>query len=403
MGRVHGEGSLIKRDGCRFWYAQYYKDGRQIRVSTKETVKQKALIELRRLMGDSERGLPSIADLNKISYGDLRAALLDNYVEKGNKSLATRANGEETIVGLPQLDAFYGFNESSAGAPVSRLTTDSAREFVRKRKAEGAGPAMINRSLSLLRRMLRIAYEDGKIPAVPKIRLLKEPPARKGFLEEEKFDELLKLLPTYLRPLILFLYWCGVRLGEALSIEWSQIDLDNRLVRLEEEQTKADEPRVVPLPSVLVNLLSEVTPKNGKVFSAENLRTEWEKACAACGLGTRVRIEGTRHERNDRRKPRSVRYKWYKYTGLIVHDLRRSAVRNLRLAGVPETVIMKITGHKTANVFRRYNIVSTDDLSEAMRRRETAVLANGAKTVQNGRFSPRSAPLKQLKENKMGA
>lgn len=403
MGRAHGEGSLIKRNGCRFWYAQYYKDGRQIRVSTKETVKQKALVELRRLMGDSERGLPSPADLNRITYGDLRAALINNYVEKGNKSLATRANGDETIVGLPQLDAFFGFNVNSAGAPVTRITTDAAREFVRKRKAEGAGSAMINRSLSLLRRMLRIAYEDGKIPAVPKIRLLKEPPARKGFLEEEKFNELLKLLPTHLRPLILFLYWCGVRLGEALSIEWSQIDLDNRLVRLEEEQTKADEPRVVPLPSVLINLFSEVAPKVGKVFSAENLRIEWEKACAACGLGTRVGMEGARHARNDRKNPRSVHYSWYKYTGLLVHDLRRSAVRNLRLAGVPETVIMKITGHKTANVFRRYNIVSTDDLSEAMRRRETAVIANGAKTVQNGRLPVRSTSRKQLKASKMGA
>jgi hypothetical protein len=52
------------------------------------------------------------------------------------------------------------------------------------------------------------------------------------------------------------------------------------------------EARIVSLPNVLLNLLLEATPKVGKVFSDTNLRTEWEKACAACGLGTRAKIEG---------------------------------------------------------------------------------------------------------------
>ncbi len=57
---------------------------------------------------------------------------------------------------------------------------------------------MVNRSLACLRRMLRIAHEDGRIQNVPKIRFLKEPPARRGFLELEKFDELVNLMPTHL-------------------------------------------------------------------------------------------------------------------------------------------------------------------------------------------------------------
>jgi integrase len=373
--RAKGEGSLIRRKGCRYWYASFYAAGRQVRVSTKEKVKQKALGELRKLMGKSEAGEP--VKNNKLKYGDIRPGLLSNYVEKGNKSLHVLADGTEAIVGLRQLDAYCGYvaaqqdKPGSPGIPVARITTDMSREFVRKRTAEGAGPAMVNRSLQCLRRMLNIACEDRKIAFVPKIRLLKEPPARKGFLPREKFDKLIAALPAHLRPLITFLYWCGARLGEAQQIQWSQVDLNAALIRLEEEQTKNEEPRVLPIPDVVLNMLVDVEPKTGPVFDSTNLRTEWERACAAVGQGT---LE---------EKKSAAGWKYHKYTGLIVHDLRRSAISNLRRAGVPESVAMRISGHKTRDVFDRYNIVNSDDLSAAMRAVEKTAAPISARLVQN--------------------
>ena len=196
------------------------------------------------------------------------------------------------------------------------------------------------------------------------IRLLKEPPARKGFLEHKKFEELVRALPEHLRPLITFLYWCGVRLGEAQQISWKQVDLEARLIRLEEEQTKTGQARTVPLPAVLVQMLGKIRPKTGRVFSDSNLRLEWARACTAVGVG---RMEKIRPEDG---------YAWTRYTGLIVHDLRRSAVRNLVNAGNAERVVMQITGHKTRAVFDRYHIVSADDVVAAMgagnRRREAS-------------------------------
>jgi integrase len=346
--RERGSGGLFKLKGCKYFYAQIYdKDGRPRRMSTRTTVKQEALAVLRNLLVDRDKGTQFLGDAKKIRYEELRTALLQNYIERGNKSLMTMADGSETIWGLKALDEFF------KEYPVSKITTDAAREFAQKRLADGASNGTINRSLALLRRMIAIAHEDAKIQNKPKIRLLKAGPARKGFLPREKFDELLSHIPVQTKPLIVFLYYCGVRLGEALQITWEQVDLPGAVIRLEGEQTKNADPRTVPLPDVLVRTLQAVEDKTGTVFDGTNLRKIWQNVCVAAGLGSLTEIEGNADPR---------------YTGLLVHDLRRSAIRNLVRAGVTEKVAMAISGHKTRSVFDRYNIVDVQDVVQAMRK-----------------------------------
>ena len=103
-----------------------------------------------------------------------------------------------------------------------------------------------------------------------------------------------------------------------------------------------------------IGMLRKLPNRDGNVFRTTNLRNEWEKACAKLGLGERtpVRVRG-----------KNIRYE---YSGLLLYDFRRSAARNLIAAGVPQAVAKKITGHLTDSTFSRYNIVSTEQVHDAM-------------------------------------
>ena len=295
---------------------------------------------------------------------------------QGHKSLRAKSDGSDSIPGLTALDEFCGYKAemvdgklrvTDAGVPALSLTTDFARHFVSRRREDETGNAAFNRSLACLRRMLNLAKREGKLATVPYIEFQKELAARKGFLERADFNRLIGLLPRHLRPLVTFLYWCGCRISETLQIEWSQVDLDARVIRLEPEQTKGKEARNIPLTSELVDMLRQIKPKHGTVFDGTNLRKEWMKACAACSLGTLTEVEDRPYDPV--------------YSGLTLHDLRRSAVRNLRKAGIDEKTAMTISGHKTRSVFERYNIVSTDDVVAAMQKLELAALNETRKPV----------------------
>jgi integrase len=147
-------------------------------------------------------------------------------------------------------------------------------------------------------------------------------------------------------------YNYGWRVSELLNLRVQQIDLATRTIRLEPGTTKNREGREVTIESsVLLELLRQCV--EGKhpddyVFTRgdkpiRDFRKSWENLCTAAGV-----------------------------PGLLFHDLRRTAARNLRAAGVPEEIIMRIAGWKTSSIFRRYAIVDKTDVREALQRLERA-------------------------------
>jgi integrase len=160
-------------------------------------------------------------------------------------------------------------------------------------------------------------------------------------------------LPFYLKAFITFAYKTGWRVSEIINLTWNQVDLDQGIVRLETGETKNDEGRTVYLDEELKEVFIEQwedRKKSGKllphVFLARNgigmvksFRRAWDRACQEAGIGKR-----------------------------LFHDFRRTAVRNMVRARIPERVAMMVSGHKTRSVFERYNIVSDADLKMAAQR-----------------------------------
>jgi integrase len=148
-------------------------------------------------------------------------------------------------------------------------------------------------------------------------------------------------------------YKTGWRDSEIKNLTWDQVDLSNGIVRLETGETKNDEGRTIYLDDELKEVFQKKWDERGKrtkllpyVFTNEHgtdrikdIRGSWTKACEDAKIGKR-----------------------------LFHDFRRTAVRNMVRAGIPERVAMMVSGHKTRSVFERYNIVSDTDLKMAAHR-----------------------------------
>jgi hypothetical protein len=119
-----------------------------------------------------------------------------------------------------------------------------------------------------------------------------------------------------------------------------------------------------------------LTRDNGR--PVRDFRESWRNLCVAARLGRFVCREcGKEAELKyeagyECPKCKTARRRDLRYEGRIVHDMRRSAAKALRRAGVPESLIMATGGWKTAAMFRRYAIVSSSDQRDAMEMLERA-------------------------------
>jgi integrase len=327
-------GNKVSVPKSESWIAQYYVNGQRFRKSTGTSVKAEAEAILRAWMAASERGEKAKPQTQGLMYEHIRADYLAYASEQQLRSLKTHADGSLYFFPLTALDEFFN------GRVVNSITRDTLSAFIKARRAKKAANATINNSLALLRKMFNLARDNEKLTTVPKFDLLPVK-ARQGFLPHEAFQKLFDAMPDRLKPLLLLLYHTGVRVGEASRIQWDSVDLNAATITLREGETKNNEARVLPLSAPLVTLLSASTVRSGRVFpSKQVLQHAWKAACNTAGI-----------------------------KGLMIHSLRRSAVRNMMMTpGTQQAAAMAISGHKSATVFQRYNIISTEQTTPVMDR-----------------------------------
>lgn len=259
------------------------------------------------------------------------------------------------------------------------LTTDQLRRYVQNEKASKTAAATINRRLEVLGRAFRLAVEERRLAYVPKIPFLAENNARQGFFEKDEFDRVLPHLPAPIDSMARFGFLTGWRRGELLGLRWEWVDRVAREVRIPD--SKNGEPRSLPLDDELWAVLEEqwsarryetpagtalsayVFHRRGRPINRHTFADQWRAACLAAKL-----------------------------PGKLFHDLRRTAARNLVRGGVPETVAMSITGHKTRSMFDRYNISDGRDKLEALARSRAYVAAQTVKAKVVGISHPDSHP-----------
>ncbi len=334
MARLRGMGGAFRRGPI--WWIRFSHRGRQFRESSYSENRAEANRLLRQRLAEVGSG-HFVPDEGRVGFENLADGLITDYKLNGRRSLKTAA-----LNNISHLRSFFGFDRALD------ITLDRIRSYQALRLEQGAAVASINREVATLRRMFSLAIEGGTFSHKPVFKMLKGEKVRQGFVEHGDFLKLLGHLPAHLRPLVEFLYYGGWRKGAAKSLQWSEVDMEGRTVRLMMEDSEKPKPEVLPLDGRLWEIIKERQKERRLdiklVFHHQgrgigDVRKAWASACKQAGL-----------------------------LGLIIHDLRRCAARNLSRAGIPEVVAMKITGHKTNSMYRRYRIVDESELREAQQR-----------------------------------
>lgn len=352
------DGYLYRPAGRKVWMLAYYVGPadarRRIRESARTTDEAVALKRLETKLRRAKNADEGISDFEepahrRVSVDTLFDELLADYQRREIKSLK--------LVRL-RLAADKPLRKVFGPRRASSVTTADINRYVNERKAAGFANASVNREVELLHRALSLGTESKRIIRMPAFPTkLPERNARQGFFETGDFLKIVAHLPEPLDDMARFAFETGWRRGMLLGMKWSHVDRAGRLVTLPD--SKNDDPQTMPLDGELFALIErrwkarEYQTPEGAIGVAEHVFHRDGQPIPTTTFNVQFR---------EARKKTGVS------SGRIFHDLRRTAARNMIRGGVPQSVAMRVTGHRSDLMFRRYDIASLDDKLEALRK-----------------------------------
>ncbi len=337
---VHGRGSIRQRGNV--WYIRYSVDGKQHEESTQSSKRSDATKLLNKRLGEVQAGKYRGPQAEKLTFEDLKGMLENHYHSMRSKPRAERA--------LTHLKRHLGLYR------VKNIAADVLTAYVAARREEKASESTIQYELAVLKKGMSLAIRAEKLDRRPPFPVLKVENTRIGFFEPEQFHAVKAELPEHHRAWAEFAFYTGWRVkSEVLTLQWSQVDFDAGVVRLEPGTTKTGRGRtfpfdIVPELKALLKHQREYTDKwqkargeivpwvfNRRGEQIKDFRAAWRSACKRAGHPER-----------------------------IPHDFRRTAVRQLERAGVSRSVAKELVGHRTDEIYERYAITSEQDLREGV-------------------------------------
>jgi len=360
---MRGLGSLFQRrkDGVRFptWWIKYSHRGRIHRESSGTTDRRHAERFLKRRIaevGADRLGVRAFAGPQSERF--TVAQMLDDYAVafREKRGLADLPPWMRTRV--PHLVEFLGDERAFR---VDSTHIEAYKNWRRERSSRLLAVATINRELQILRAAFNHAIKrTRKIYSAPYIQLADESGnVRRVFFGTTDFEQAIKHLPGEFQDFARFAFWTGMRKGGVAALRWADVNRRERTLLLRPEDDKAGHGVPLKLPPYLWTIIER----------------RWTARVVPTPDGPRM-SEWIFHRRGFQAVFKSFDRHWKKALeragipagkqGYIFHDLRRTAVRNMRHARVPTDVIMKVAGMRTESIFHRYNIVDERDIEEAL-------------------------------------
>jgi integrase len=273
------------------------------------------------------------------------------------------------------------FNKDFGDIIVSQIKPSQIENFQAKQKAASYSDSYVDQQSGAAKTVINKAFDNDMVSGetvrvfkrVKKL-LKRNANARDKVLTPGEIESLMAALPGHTKVILAIAFYTGMRKGEILNLTWDKLDLKKKVIKLGAEDTKDREARTIPdceelyeIPRNTPRALHVECPHCCQKQPARNETCECGKKLALyVFLYEGKPIRSIRRGLTDACEKAGIPYGRFVEDGFIFHDLRHCFNTYMRKAGVPESVIMEITGHSTREMFDRYNTIDHQDRKQAV-------------------------------------